>query len=56
MKSNKKCQESICEHKVSFFNVNSTPPIRDVTCSELKRYGENIGDKKLWVEHTHLAL
>ena len=22
------------------------------TCSKLKRYGENIGDKKLSVEHT----
>ena len=39
MKTTEKCQKSIYEHKVG-------------TCSKLQRYGENIGDKKLSVEHT----
>ena len=38
------------------YNSNLYPELtlltRDVTCSKLERYGENIDDKKLSVKHT----
>ena len=52
MKNKKKCEESICKYEVAFFTMNSPPLTRGVTCSKLQRYGENIGDKKLPVEHS----
>ena len=51
MKNNKKYQKSICEHKVAFFSPNTLPLTRDVTFCKLQRQGENIGDRKLSVEH-----
>ena len=51
MKKEKKSKNSIYKHKIAFFILNSFH-WPDVTCSKLYRYGENIGDKKLFVEHT----
>ena len=52
MKNNIKFhQRSTCKHKVAFFKL--APLTRNVTCSKLKRYRENIVDKNLSVEHTH---
>ena len=45
----KKC---ICKPKAIYFTLRSPPLTRDVTCSKLCRYGENMGDKKFSVEHT----
>ena len=44
--------KNISKHRVAFFTLNSPSLLRDITCSKLSRYGENIGDKKLPVEHT----
>ena len=51
-------KKSICELKVPFFTLNSPLLTRHVTCSdtEIQRYGENLGDKKLPVEHTQYQI
>ena len=52
LKKNKNYQESLCKYKVAVLSCELAPLTRDVTCSKLQRYGENIGDKKLSVKQT----
>ena len=47
-KNKKKIQESICKFKGAL----NAPKTRDVTCSKLQKYGENLGDNKLLWGHT----
>ena len=52
MKNNKKWHKSECKYKCRILNSKLAPLNHDVTCSKLLKYGENIRDKKLSVEHS----
>ena len=58
MKNNKNMTRKYVynQYKVEFSSsyCEFAPLTRDVICSTLQRYRENIGDKKLSVEHTPL--
>ena len=49
--NNKKCEESICKN-IKYSLLRTCPTDLWCNCSKLYRYRENIGDKKLSVEHT----
>ena len=50
MINNKKLPKKSTECCIVYSKL--TPLTRDATYSKLQRYGENVGDKKLSMEHT----
>ena len=48
----KKMSKNYMKTQNSILYSELAPMTRDETCSRLQRYGENVGDKKLSVEHT----
>ena len=59
MKSKKKMPKKymyINMKQHSYLYCELAPLTRDVTCSKLQRYRENIGDKKLSMKHTSLLV
>ena len=51
LKNNKNAKKVYVSIKQHFYYEHATLT-RDITCSKLQRYGKNIGDKRLSVEHT----
>ena len=54
MKNNKKMSKKYMKTQSNILYSEIFPLTRDITSSKRQGYRENIGDKKLSVEHTHL--